>query len=357
MTKTFAQKEELLMARALKRAQHAEARRVKAEEHKETGNAHFRKGGYREAIAEYEVVIKIHGPTATYLSNMAAAWLTLETHARDLQLTTAAVDFATVLEQIPGSTETKKALDELLILMKERNEEDEAMDSEYCRPRVNVDLKVELVSVSNSRDFNHEGNGVPCRSYNHDGCKQGPECKFLHVPDHKNVRDRLRVFLSTFRLRRETLTLDADQWTQHLSALLTRGLQSWWWECEAKRAEARDMSRWPFCRQNPAVLPLMFALVDNRVAWKPAQAAKLEDAYVWKDSIMMLKGFGDATDDLGMVNWDGQDNFAERVARVNRGFTEIEIQPEQVGQYQDIWGHDDDACREVLVGNFGKCSD
>ena len=35
-TKTFAKKEELLKARALKRVQRAEARRVEAEEHKET---------------------------------------------------------------------------------------------------------------------------------------------------------------------------------------------------------------------------------------------------------------------------------------------------------------------------------
>lgn len=42
------------------------------------GNAHFREGEYRKAIAEYEGAIKIHGPTPAYLSNMAAAWLKLE---------------------------------------------------------------------------------------------------------------------------------------------------------------------------------------------------------------------------------------------------------------------------------------
>jgi len=41
------------------------------------GNAHFRKGEYREAIAEYEVAIQIH-PTAAYFSNLAVAWLKLE---------------------------------------------------------------------------------------------------------------------------------------------------------------------------------------------------------------------------------------------------------------------------------------
>ena len=35
-------------------------------------------GEYHDAIVEYEVAIKVHGPTAIYLSNMAAAWLKLE---------------------------------------------------------------------------------------------------------------------------------------------------------------------------------------------------------------------------------------------------------------------------------------
>lgn len=42
------------------------------------GNAHFLKGEYREAIAEFEVAIQVNGPTALYLSNMAAAWLKLK---------------------------------------------------------------------------------------------------------------------------------------------------------------------------------------------------------------------------------------------------------------------------------------
>ncbi|KAH9035209.1 hypothetical protein EDB85DRAFT_896605 [Lactarius pseudohatsudake] len=127
------------------------------------------------------------------------------------------------------------------------------------------------------------------------------------------------------------------------------------------------MSRWPFCRQNPAVLLLMFAIIDNCIAWKPVQAAKPEDAYVWRDSIMMLEGFRDATDDLGyaafisrgMISGGGGrggdregirrggqhgelglDNFAEHMVRVNRGFTEIEMHPEQVCQCQGIWDHD-----------------
>ncbi|KAH9031272.1 hypothetical protein EDB84DRAFT_1562290 [Lactarius hengduanensis] len=202
------------MARAFERAQRAEAWRVKAEEHKETvcgmtfalgsrrltdAGAHFRKGEYREVIAEYGVAVNIYRHARKgYLQLTAAAVGTLTRvtpsylDAETDGLQTRA-DFATVLEQNPGSSESNKALDEL-VLMREHDKEDEPIESEDCRPRFIVDSKVELESMSDSSDLNHEGNGVPCKSYNHDGCKRGSECKFSHAPDYKSVRDRLCVF-------------------------------------------------------------------------------------------------------------------------------------------------------------------
>lgn len=141
------------ITRAFTRARQAEARRVKAKEHKETGHAHFHKGEYRMAIAEYEAAIDIL-PTTAYLSNMAAACLKLEaygsaeecaqnalrldprfTKARyrrglarkgNLQLAAAVVDFTTVLEHDPDSTKARKALDETFALISERNNEEGA---------------------------------------------------------------------------------------------------------------------------------------------------------------------------------------------------------------------------------------
>ncbi len=100
---TQAPRKEELLARALKREERANARHVDAEQHKATvrtmslcisglhrvdespsdvfifqGNAHFRRGEYRKAMAEWEVAMKIAGPSATLLSNMAQAWLNLE---------------------------------------------------------------------------------------------------------------------------------------------------------------------------------------------------------------------------------------------------------------------------------------
>ncbi|KAI0249356.1 hypothetical protein BJV78DRAFT_1362909 [Lactifluus subvellereus] len=78
-TKT-AEKEEILEARTLKREEREEARRVEVEKLKEPGNAHFHAGEYLKAIEEYDAAIKIHGPSAAYLSNMVAAWLKLEAY-------------------------------------------------------------------------------------------------------------------------------------------------------------------------------------------------------------------------------------------------------------------------------------
>ncbi|KAH9035205.1 TPR-like protein [Lactarius pseudohatsudake] len=205
------------------------------------GNAHFRKGEYRKAIKEYEAAITINGPSPAYLSNMAAAWLKLEEYdsaehcaqralcldprfakaryrrglARkgNLQLAAAVVgaltrgasylddratetvlwfihaDFAAVLVQDPESTEASKALDETFTLISERNKEETVVE-EDSHPTL-IDQGKELESVSDSSDWNHEGNGFPCRYYNHDGCTRGVECEFSHAPDHKSVRDRL----------------------------------------------------------------------------------------------------------------------------------------------------------------------
>lgn len=45
--------------------------------------------------------------------------------------------------------------------------------------------------LSDTSDYEHDGNGVPCRHYNHDGCQAGPDCKFTHAPDGCSLRDKL----------------------------------------------------------------------------------------------------------------------------------------------------------------------
>ncbi|KAF8258067.1 hypothetical protein EI94DRAFT_1755912 [Lactarius quietus] len=374
-TKTFAEKAKILKARADKRAERAKARGVKAEEHHKAGNAHFRKGEFREAIAEYEVAIKVNGPTAKYFANMAAAWLKLEeydaaeqcasralfldpkfTKARfrrgqarkgSLKIAAAGIDFATVLQQDPNVTEAKQALEEICVLVKERND---TYDPEECGPSL-ADPTIELESVSDSSDWNHEGNGFPCSYYNHDGCKPGIECDFSHGPDHKSVRDRLGrnvcvLFLLGYCFGRCAYS--------HDMTYLPSGR---WWESERKRTEVRKITREDIVRENPANLPRFLASIDERIAWKPVHAAKVEEAHVWRNNVMKLEGLGETTDVTEYRNsmfreWEAiggperglrgglhgeaqLDNFEESEERSgNRGSTEDEVNPEEVCQCQ-----------------------
>lgn len=59
------------------------------------------------------------------------------------------------------------------------------------------DPPVEILSDSDSSDFEHIGNDTPCRFYNHEGCKYGSRCRFKHAPTkQKTTRDELFVFAS-----------------------------------------------------------------------------------------------------------------------------------------------------------------
>lgn len=49
----------------------------------------------------------------------------------------------------------------------------------------------DIMTQSDSSDYKHEGNGIPCWYNNHDGCKHGSKCHFKHAPDIKSVRDEL----------------------------------------------------------------------------------------------------------------------------------------------------------------------
>ncbi|KAH8978380.1 hypothetical protein EDB86DRAFT_3090749 [Lactarius hatsudake] len=315
--KKSAKKEKLSKARALTRARQAEARRVKAEQYKESGNAHFRKGEYRMAIAEYEAAIDIL-PTAAYLSNMAAAWLKLEaydsaeecaqnalcldprfTRARyrrglarkgNLQLAAAVIDFTTVLEQDPDSIEARKALDETFALISERDEEDESVAEDDVGPSL-TDPGKELESVSDSSDWNHWGNGFPCQYYNRDGCTQGFECEFSHAPDHKSVRDRLERNVCVYFLLGDCKYGGCAY--SHDKTYLPSGR---WWDDEQKRGAIRLISKGLVSRQDPAFLHRLFANIDNRVACAhPAE--KENEATFWSDNMEMLQHFGDEVDD------------------------------------------------------------
>ena len=95
--------------------------------------------------------------------------------------------------------------------MRQSDEEDDFAVSDDEYPLL-CDKKVELESASDSSDWNHDGNGIPCRFYNHDGCIRGTECRFSHAPDHKSVRDRLCVIFFYFPVCVKKSLTDFGRW-------------------------------------------------------------------------------------------------------------------------------------------------
>ncbi|KAI9451491.1 hypothetical protein BJY52DRAFT_1125121 [Lactarius psammicola] len=250
----------------------------------------------------------------------------------NLQLAAAVVDFAAVLVQDPDSTEASKALDETFTLISERNnEEDEFLAVEDSRPSL-ADPGKELESVSDSSDWNHEGNGFPCRYYNHDGCMRGVECRFSHAPDHKSVRDRLGRNVCVHFLFGDCRFGSCVY--SHDKTYLPLGR---WWDDDEKRDAVEHISKGPIARQNPAFLPCISAIMDGRIAWTPMLAAEMEEVSThWRENMMMVKYFGDIMD-VGV----------EYAAHRNRGRRSRGGRGRGRGRTEN-WGFTDDEVQELL---------
>ncbi|KAI0264883.1 hypothetical protein BC834DRAFT_237374 [Gloeopeniophorella convolvens] len=299
----------LLNARALKRKALSDARRAEGEKHKEEGNIYFRAGEYHKAIEEYQTAVKKHGPRAVYLSNLAAAWLKLEewdaaedcaTRALEydptfvkarwrralarkgnLQLVAATVDLTSVLKLDPTSAEAKATALEIGKLLRARGESHKLRDAvsdnplQYmrdARPFTEQDA-TELESISDSSDCQHEGNGEPCRSYNHDGCSSGTQCVFSHAPDYNSVRDELgRNVCLNYLL--ETCKLGVNECVYaHEMTYLRRG---GWWDNPKKRSRYRATIVPALKMENSINGILMLSIMENRYIWNWPELAALD---------------------------------------------------------------------------------
>ncbi|KAL0961190.1 hypothetical protein HGRIS_006159 [Hohenbuehelia grisea] len=60
----------------------------------------------------------------------------------------------------------------------------------------------ELEVLSDSSDCNHQGNGIPYKFYNHDGCKKNDSCEYSHAPDLNSIRDKLGKNVCLYSLLR-----------------------------------------------------------------------------------------------------------------------------------------------------------
>ncbi|KAJ7155565.1 hypothetical protein C8R43DRAFT_949788 [Mycena crocata] len=224
--------------RAVKRAAHSKKKKEKAEQLKDQGNELFRKGDYQKSIAFYKQAIAVRGPQPTYQANLAAAYLKLNMNSEAeaaceealkydpkhlkarfrrgsarlnmLCFKDAIQDFKACAKLGPTNPQFPAAIintrQEFLKMkaagyedqwagsggqeLDSDEEEDEDDGFDFLEPRLD-DKPLEIVSENDSSDFEHEGNDVPCRFYNHDGCLKGSKCKFKHVPSKDTTRDEL----------------------------------------------------------------------------------------------------------------------------------------------------------------------
>ncbi|KIO24980.1 hypothetical protein M407DRAFT_25625, partial [Tulasnella calospora MUT 4182] len=78
------------------------------------------------------------------------------------------------------------------------DDDEDDVDSEegYCTsilaaPGVDSDPESVDSFHSHTSDYEHEGNGIPCHAYNHEGCEKRKACEFSHAPDGQSLRDDL----------------------------------------------------------------------------------------------------------------------------------------------------------------------
>ncbi|GJE90513.1 hypothetical protein PsYK624_066530 [Phanerochaete sordida] len=213
-----------MMERAAKRAATLEAKRKRAEELKEEGDEHYKAQRHGKAAKSYKEAILTYGPRLVYVNHLAAAYLKLKRY-RDAALCAedvlerdpkqlkarfrramarkgqgdrdgAIADLVVLLRHDPACTEAKQELD--VLRDTSDDEDDDDLDETYASLRhlaaplpddAPPDGAYDTPWLSESSDFEHRGNGTPCRYYNHGGCTNGSACPYKHAPDSRSVRD------------------------------------------------------------------------------------------------------------------------------------------------------------------------
>ncbi|KAJ7600765.1 hypothetical protein C8J56DRAFT_847383 [Mycena floridula] len=220
----------VLVDRADRRAKRLEEKKQKATELKEKGNELYKNKNFQAAADIYIEALTSFGPDAVIFNNLTAAYLAMKsfdsaeaaaTEALGLQpsllkaryrrgvarkgkghLKGAIIDLDIVLQNDESCEPAAQILREVFA---EMNNDDD--DEEEPQPKIPADFDYDTdeciwpahddspyvsdAELSDSSDCDHLGNGFPCRFYNHEGCKQGDNCKYSHAPDDKSIRDGL----------------------------------------------------------------------------------------------------------------------------------------------------------------------
>lgn len=97
---------------------------------------------------------------------------------------------------------------------------------------------------SDSSDYQHVGNGIPCRDHNHQGCRRGKTCSYSHAPDESAERDALgRNVCKGFLIGRCTSgpACSFAHSAAYLEPALPRGRRPKFWENPATLQETREL--------------------------------------------------------------------------------------------------------------------
>lgn len=97
-----------------------------------------------------------------------------------------ALDFKAILRKDPSNAAAREALSEAIELNDGRGLETPEKPT-YESGNALWDAE----TTSDSSEYEHEGNGTPCRYLNHDGCRHGAQCRWKHAADANSVRDQL----------------------------------------------------------------------------------------------------------------------------------------------------------------------
>ncbi|KAK0213833.1 hypothetical protein IW262DRAFT_1467176 [Armillaria fumosa] len=266
-------REDEVRARAVKRTEKSK----QGDAFKEQGNKYFSQGKYQEAIEQYKKAIDVHGPQPVYNTNIAAAYLKLHMYReaedycdealkydprsvkaryrrgvarRDMFAFKSAIEGRACVKLAPHDSQfekeiaqTRKECDERCAAGIPDQYEEEGCDPQYIDDDDSFDPPLNFPGKPLQLDSDkHEGNGQPCRAYNHDGCSQGSKCKFRHSPEDHTTRDELGRNVCNFWLAHACTSGSQCAYAHSKEYLPENG---WWNEksSDDMKSIMRDLSR------------------------------------------------------------------------------------------------------------------
>ncbi|KII94310.1 hypothetical protein PLICRDRAFT_171967 [Plicaturopsis crispa FD-325 SS-3] len=369
---------EAVARRAEKRKVKAKQRNKAAEALKEQGNSHFRAGEYLEAIELYEQAMQKWPDNSVYAANCAAAWLKLEEYDRVLDAClislimdprnvkaryrraiarkfggfykSAMVDLSIARDLEPNDANVRAELLTVQALYDsgEGNDYDLTMqEAAYPPPDVYDDDGDDQEERSSSSDDDHEGNGIACKFYNHDGCTKGAACAYSHAPDELSRRDKLGKNVCLYYLLGEC-KFGAEKCNYSHDKRFLPNLN--FWNDKAKVAQERDgiLVEKEMYKE---VVPPKRAGSSSSSSSRPSRGARGRgNGRGRARGGGRGGGRGRATRGKHRSAWDDNDDELEE-RMMNHGFSNSEVE-ELLCQGVKPW--DDDAwdVMNVLNGNF-----